>query len=89
VVRPSLAAESKGQQNQYFKWKKFDLMCSKIFKLLGKIKGNVINNCDFFNFRNLCQGRPLLLLGPGDNKPSYAIGTWRNYIEYHNSLHLV
>jgi hypothetical protein len=45
-VRPLLAAESKEQQDEYFKWgkgkkkKKIDVMCSTDFQLRIKIKGN-------------------------------------------------
>jgi hypothetical protein len=40
VVQPSCAAESKGHQNDYFKWEKFDLLHSANFELLRQIKFN-------------------------------------------------
>ena len=63
VVRPSRTAGSKGQNNEYLI--KRDFLHFTNFKLLRKIKGNSTNNCNFFNARNFCQGRPLLLLVPG------------------------
>jgi hypothetical protein len=41
-VRPSLAAESKGQQNKYCK-QKIEFLVSTIFKLLRPVTGNSIN----------------------------------------------
>jgi hypothetical protein len=35
-----------GRQNEYFKFKKIGLH-STDFKLLNKVQGNLINNCDF------------------------------------------
>ena len=37
-------------------------------------KGNLTNNCDFFEVRDFCQGRPLSLFTPGIKKPSYLTG---------------
>jgi hypothetical protein len=37
-------------------------------------KGNLTNNCDFFEVRDSCQGRQLSLLTPGIKKPSYLTG---------------
>jgi len=39
---------------------------------LGQIKGNLINNSDFFKVRNFCCGRPFWILTPGAKKPSYT-----------------
>jgi hypothetical protein len=63
VVRPSWAAGSKEQKNEYLNKK--DFLHSTNFKLLRKIQGNSINNCNYFNACNFCQGRPLFVLVPG------------------------
>jgi hypothetical protein len=47
VVWPLHAAESKGQENLYSEWKKFDFMSSTIYKISWKITGNSINNLFF------------------------------------------
>ena len=54
MVLPLRAVEPKGQQsgqqNEYFKLKKKYFLLSTIFKIFGKIKRNLINNCDFLDF---------------------------------------
>jgi hypothetical protein len=47
VTRPPRAAETKGHKNEYFKLKKC-ICTEKNLKLWSQIKGNSINNCDFF-----------------------------------------
>ena len=46
VVRPPLAAEFKGRQNDYFKLKKY-FMSSTDFKLLNQIEGNFVTFLKF------------------------------------------
>jgi hypothetical protein len=41
------AADSKEQQNEYFKWTKFDFLPSTDFKLLRQMKGSSVSHCDF------------------------------------------
>jgi hypothetical protein len=55
VIRPPLAAESKGRQNAFFKWKKKLIFSTlQILKLSSRIFGNPINNCDCFKVGNIC-----------------------------------
>jgi hypothetical protein len=50
--------------------KENDFLVPADFKLLRQMEENSINNFDFLNAFNFCQGQLLLLLAPGDEKPS-------------------
>jgi len=48
-VWPPVAAESKGWQNECFKWgKKKKILGSTNFTLLIQVKANSMNDCDLF-----------------------------------------
>jgi len=68
VVWLPQVADSKRQQNKYFRWKTF--MCSTNFNILNQIKGNLLN---VIIKSIICvEGRPLWLLIPSTKKSSYA-----------------
>jgi hypothetical protein len=53
VVQPLRAAESKGHQNEYFKYKN-NFLRSTVIKLFRNITENPINNYEFFEKHNFC-----------------------------------
>jgi hypothetical protein len=74
-------AESKGRQNEYFKFLK---MCGlNKLQIIDKIEVNLMDNCHL-KVRNSCHGRPLLLFKPDIKTFSYAAV----YI-YHTTRHHV
>ena len=56
---------------------KFDFLGSKIFKLLSRIKGNTINNCDIFKFIIPLRGGHCDYWPLGPEKSSY-VTAWRS-----------
>jgi len=65
--RCSCPRQQSGQQNEYFKWKICISCIQQIFKILRKIAGNSINNCNFHNF---CWGVANVVTRLGCQKPS-------------------
>ena len=49
MVSPFWATESKGKQDEYFKWKKIWFCALKKFEF-AETKGNSVNNCDSLKF---------------------------------------
>jgi len=49
MVSPFWATESKGKQDEYFKWKKISFCALKKFEF-AETKGNSVNNCDSLKF---------------------------------------
>jgi len=75
VLRPPRAAETEWQQNRIFYVKKnYIIFCTQEeVKLLRKMKGTSINNCDFFKFVISVVRGGLCWFSPGVKKtPSYA-----------------
>jgi len=61
---------AKWGENIYLKWKKFLRLIN--LELLGKMKVNIPDGCDFSKVHIFCEERPLWLLSPGRHRPSYA-----------------
>jgi hypothetical protein len=58
---------------------KFGFMRSANFKLVSRMQGNSISNCDFFKDRNFFSEAAIVITRPRCQKPSYAT-EWRRQI---------
>jgi hypothetical protein len=69
--------------------KKMIFVCSKNFKLLGQIKGNLINNCGFLTFIIYMRAGHCYSSAEASKNPSHTTGTWPAFIEYCNTVYLI